>query len=297
MNSETGGLSGLVNLGNTCFMNTSIQCLGHIDSLRNFIVTNNFNETTQKCCYQLKRLLIGLWENNCTVNPISFHKTIKEIAKKEKVNINFTKNIQNDIQEFIIFVIEVIEKELGESNTFIKDNFYGELITYIKDVNPPKKLLSQTKQSFCVLPLPVYASNKIQGCLDLYMNEEKLEGDNKWYNEKTKEFQDALKSYGIVSFPRELIISFNRFRNNGLKINNNIEFPDILELKSATGKVKKYELKSIGNHSGNLFGGHYFAHVKHGKEWVIYNDTGVQQLNSDYKTNQSYVLFYTLCKN
>jgi ubiquitin carboxyl-terminal hydrolase 2/21 len=289
MDTKSGGRSGLINNGNTCFMNTAIQCLGHIDILRNYIIKHNFNENTQKCCFQLKRLLIGLWENNCTVNPVSFHKTIKEIAKKEKVNINFTRNIQNDLQEFVIFILEVIEKELGEKNTFIKDNFQGSIITFIKDIDN-KTVLSKSSQIISILPLP--CSETLEKCIEIYKNPEKLDGENQWFNEKTKQKQDVLKSYEIEKYPRELIISFNRFKNNGNKINNNIEFPDIY----IVNKKYKYELKSIGNHVGNMFGGHYFAHVKHGDEWLIYNDSSVQNIDN-YKTSNSYVLFYSLIEN
>jgi len=288
MNYDTGGKSGLVNLGNTCFMNTCIQCLGHITVLRNYILSNTFDENNQKVCYQLKRLLVGLWENDCTVNPVSFHKTIKQIAKKEKVNINFTKNIQNDINEFIIFLIEIIEKELD--NDFIKTHFYGNMTTVISNLD--HKEVSKTKSLFNILNVPLKST--LKECLDSLKDEELLEGDNKWYNEKTKLYQDAYKKYIYDKMPNELIVSFNRFNNLGNKLNNVIDFPvDMIIING-----KKYYLKSIGNHSGNMFGGHYYAYVKHGGQWYNYNDSGVQKMNIDnLVSSNAYVLFYSLDEN
>ena len=35
------GLSGLENFGNTCYMNSLIQCLSNIEKLRDYFITKN----------------------------------------------------------------------------------------------------------------------------------------------------------------------------------------------------------------------------------------------------------------
>lgn len=42
--STSNGLVGLVNLGNTCYMNSAIQCLSNIEEIREHFVTNQYLE-------------------------------------------------------------------------------------------------------------------------------------------------------------------------------------------------------------------------------------------------------------
>lgn len=280
-----GGKSGLINLGNSCFMNTAIQCLGHIDSFREFILSNTFDETSQKLCYQFKRVLNGLWENDCTVNPVSFFKTIKQIAKKDKLNINFTNNNQNDIHEFLIFILEIMESEVKDTHDYFKNNMYGKYTTIIKN-KTKTKMMSKLDTSFITLMLPI--KDTLNECIVEYLKDEYLENENKWFNEKTNTYEEIYKKFKIKELPNELIISFNRFTNMGLKINTNIDFPITMKLNN-----ENYQLVSVANHSGNMFGGHYYASVYHKDKWYTYNDASVTEMGeSNIISPDAYILFY-----
>tara|TARA_E500000178_G_scaffold327916_1_gene357422 strand:- start:867 stop:1727 length:861 start_codon:yes stop_codon:yes gene_type:complete len=283
MDYDKGGISGLVNLGNTCFMNTTIQCMGHNERFRKFIINTDFHEKDQKLCYQFKRLLKGLWENNCIVNPVSFFKTIKTIAKKEKFNINFTGFAQNDIHEFINFILEIME---SESESFFKKNYYGSYNSIIKDID--RKQLSKTQNKFNSILLPL-KGDSLGECIEEYLSDEYLDDENKYLNEKTNEYINAYKKISFTKMPNELIISLNRFTNQGEKLNQTISFPFQLKISK-----KIYNLVSIGNHSGNMFGGHYYSYCKHGEEWYNFNDSATSKIDkTKLITPSAYVLFYS----
>ena len=136
-----------------------------------------------------------------------------------------------------------------------------------------------------------------------------MEGENAWYNEKTKQREDILKRIVFWSLPNVLIITLKRFSPDGQsKINGLIDFPlDNLELsKYVRGYYPSkynYELYAICNHIGNIFMGHYTAFVKNASnEWIHYNDQSVTKITDDSDTNttiknkivtpMAYCLFY-----
>ena len=76
------GLTGLANLGNTCFVNSCIQILSHTYELNIFLnnpiyktKVNNKYETALLIEWDSLRTL--LWSENCIISPGKFIKTIQ----------------------------------------------------------------------------------------------------------------------------------------------------------------------------------------------------------------------------
>ena len=332
-----GGLGGIVNLGNTCFMNTAIQCLSHTTEFREYFLNMKFqDDANDDIATQWYRLMNGMWEDNTTISPVTFMKSIQVLARKNDRNLNFAKYVQNDIQEFIIFFLDLIHESLKKTivvnikghvkneldktaiqaaeswKLFFEKNysivvklFYGQIMTVINDTDGA--IVSKSFNPICVfvLPIPTVASAlsdaatiTLNDCFRLYLKEELMDGDNKWQNEK-EEYVVAKKHIEIWEFPKNLIISLNRFNNIGRKLNHIVHCPETLNLNEFCSGYNKtaclYELYGTCNHEGNSMGGHYFAYVKHNDKWYNYNDSSVTEIDIDSLiTNSAYCLFYRM---
>ena len=111
------GLCGSVNLGNTCFMNSSIACLSNCTELTTFFLskefkkyknTSNKNGLNGKLADEWYALLKEYWKTDKEKgNP----KNIKNlIEKKDK---KFEGYEQQDANEFIIIFLEILSEDLN----------------------------------------------------------------------------------------------------------------------------------------------------------------------------------------
>jgi hypothetical protein len=133
---------GLVNLGNTCFMNSALQCLVHISPLTHFFLDafarvhtddNDWNpfdtsgEVTgayADIIWNMRRLDRKNSDDVHSFKPIRMKETIGRIAP------HFATSDQQDAQEFMIFLLDAINDELqdknkSDRNTIIQQLFFG----------------------------------------------------------------------------------------------------------------------------------------------------------------------------
>lgn len=109
--------SGMRNLGNTCFMNSALQCLLHLPDLNAYInarqYINSINFVNRACKGRLiieylqlvERALCG--ENKGTLNPSAIKDTIKRYCS------TFAGYSQQDAQEFLSFFLDALHEDLN----------------------------------------------------------------------------------------------------------------------------------------------------------------------------------------
>lgn len=331
---ENKGLSGLANLGNTCFINSCIQILSHTYELNNFLEKDTYK---QKLKNQIDSVLLIEWDNlrkllwneNCIVSPGKFIKTIHLVAKHKKMEL-FTGYAQNDVCEFLLFLIDCFHSSLAREITFnisgkpenetdklaikcfemIKQRYtkdYSEIWNLFYAVNISEisridngKILSNTPEPYFMIDLPIPPNNKspsLTDCFNHYVNGEIIEN---YKDEETNEVVSIKKRILFWTFPNILAIDLKRFNNTGQKNQIHITFPiEELDLSEYVVGYKKntykYELYGVCNHSGGVNGGHYTSYVKNANgKWYHYNDTSVSQVGviESIISPKAYILFY-----
>jgi ubiquitin C-terminal hydrolase len=312
------GLSGLSNLGNTCFINSCMQIISHTYEFNNFLNEENYKKKLKNIVdtvliVEWDNLRKIMWSENCIISPGKFIKTIQKISSIKKKDI-FTGYSQNDLPEFLLFLIDCFHNSLSREikmtitgtpenstdkvaikcfemikNMYSKEYseiwnlFYGIHVSEITDLETGKQL-NVTPEPYLMIDLPIPSNNKMPSlidCFDLYVEGEVLDGDNSWFNEETNKKTNIRKRIQFWSFPDILIIDLKRFNNRFQKNQILVTFPlDNLDLsKYVIGYKKecyKYELYGICNHSGSVMGGHYTSFIKNANgNWYHFNDQDV----------------------
>ena len=252
--------------------------------------------------------------NNGTVSPNRFVSNVHKVAKEKDREI-FTGWSQNDMPEFLLFMIDCFHnsicrkiniKILGKRENQIDDLavkcysmlkdvyskeysefmdlFYGIYVSVL--VSTDNKIThSITPESFFVLDLsiPDNVNTTLYDCFDLFAKTESLTGENAWFNDKTKTKEDVNKRITFWNFPKILVITLKRFSYDGRnKIDKLIDFPiEMLDLSKYVSGYNPssyvYELFGVCNHIGNVFMGHYTSFVRtEYNEWVHYNDSSIE---------------------
>uniref|UniRef100_A0A8C6TYV1 Ubiquitin carboxyl-terminal hydrolase n=1 Tax=Neogobius melanostomus TaxID=47308 RepID=A0A8C6TYV1_9GOBI len=273
LNPTFGGLgvslTGLRNLGNTCYMNSILQCLCNTPAMAEYFNNNYYmddinrsnilghkGEVAEEFGVIMKALWAGLYK---CISPRDFKITIG------KINDQFSGCDQQDSQELLLFLMDGLHEDLNkadnrkrykeEENDHLDDVaaadlawskhkalnesiivalFQGQFKSTVQCLTCHRK--SRTFETFMYLSLPLASTSKcsLQDCLRLFSKEERLTDNNKVFCRHCKAHRDSTKKLEIWKVPPIVLVHLKRFSYEGRwkqKLQTSVDFPlDSLDL-------------------------------------------------------------------
>jgi ubiquitin C-terminal hydrolase len=311
-------LEGLSNLGGTCYCNSLMQLLFHIQEIQDY-----FQNYTQHANYdaiqdqETKRLIIVLDRLKDIYDVINNKKKFDKnqwdnivikllrntIHYEAYPNDDYIKTNHEDSSELLNSIITLFHINNNHDNHKIKEfskvllNIYNHtIIEYIKVKDKDKikcKDDDQLKSTNTDL-LQHKVSQFNNGNLIDYMFDIKHteDGESRRCSTDTNINikKDKLEFYNIKS--KYIIINVIPYRAEIVKLNGSITIKktmlpfDISIHKSFSINNKKYKIKGVVIHNGlNVDYGHYIYLSFEDNKWVTYDDSSNSEFNYDTKAN------------
>ncbi|XP_051889107.1 ubiquitin carboxyl-terminal hydrolase 36 isoform X2 [Pristis pectinata] len=303
--------AGLHNLGNTCFLNSTIQCLTYTPPLANYLLSKEHSKTCTQAgfcmiCIMQNHLIQAFANSGNAIKPLSFIRELKKIAR------HFRFGNQEDAHEFLRYTIDAMQKACLNSCTkldrqtqatsLVHQIFGGYLRSRVKC--SVCKSVSDTYDPYLDIALEIRAPNIVRA-LELFVKPDFLSGENAYMCAKCKKKVPATKRFSIHRASNVLTLSLKRFANfSGGKITKDIGYPEHLNIRpymsQTNGEPVNYGLYAVLVHSGySCHAGHYYCYVKASNgQWYQMNDSMVHCSNIKVVLNQqAYVLFYLRMTN
>jgi ubiquitin carboxyl-terminal hydrolase 7 len=290
---ETGYV-GLKNQGATCYMNSLLQSLFCTRYFRKAVyqIPTEDEHPTESVPLALQRVFYHLQTSD---QPVGTTELTKSFGWK-----SFDSDQQHDVQEFNRVLQDKLETKMKgtKAEGAISKLFVGKMKSYIKCVNV--EFESSVFEDFNDISLNVKGMKNLYESFKDYVAVEMMEGENK-YQAEGFGLQDAKKGILFQSFPPVLHLQLKRFeydiqRDAMAKINDRHEFPfeidlaEFLDEDADRSQSWNYKLHGVLVHSGDRYGGHYFALIKPDREtrWLKFDDDKVTPVTDREVLEENY---------
>uniref|UniRef100_T1IR82 Ubiquitin carboxyl-terminal hydrolase n=1 Tax=Strigamia maritima TaxID=126957 RepID=T1IR82_STRMM len=275
--------AGLLNMGNTCFLNAILQCLTYTPPLVNHLI--EFDEHSTNC--------------------------------KMSIAKNMAWGHQEDAHEFLRYIMESMIKSslkgyssssldrISLETTVVNHIFGGYHRSQVICLKCKSK--SDTYEHFMDLILDIKTVPSLEKAMEKFVQAELLDNDNAYMCPRCLKKCPAQKRFSIHRAPNIATFQLKRFDYNrmmGGKISKNITFPEKLDMRSymsqTQGPPVKYQLYAVLVHQGaSCSSGHYFCFVRNSNNlWYCMDDCRIRQVSLNIVlSQQAYLLFYTRVAN
>ena len=268
---------GLVNNGNTCYMNSLLQSLFHVDAFREGLLALRDAGSLPRggVADELALTFQGLRGRDSSGSAEGGRSgTAPARTSRLCQALGIDVRVQEDAQEFKGLLFMGLEDSMatmattegGSGFAALEAPFRGALQNRIacEEVGFTKTW----REPFAELAVDVGHSATLEEALAAYFQDEVLDGENK-YRTKEHGLQRAVKGARVLEAPEVLHVQLKRFAYGprGLtKLGDRLRFGEGLDLTpfTAGGEARgaKYKLHAVMMHSGGAEAGHYYAYVR-----------------------------------
>ncbi|KAF8566288.1 hypothetical protein P879_09905 [Paragonimus westermani] len=305
---------GLGNAGNTCYLNSVIQCLLATGPLLAYISLKHSNPNSCVIATgQATTLPSGITKNRfCALCGLL--RLLKEHTQRIQSNgagrfdhfsggqivpSYFVGNVravcpslrpyqQEDAHEFLLGLLSRMEDSamagLGKlprrvTETNVIRRIFGSVVRSEVTCHSCRKVSARDEQCFN-LSVDITCGRSLQQCLFNYIRNEELCGQNAYKCENCRQLQTAIRKCTIHQGAPILIIQFNRF-SRSQKLDTRVEYPSSFNLRpfmtDSKGPPVLYRLYATVNHEGfSCRSGHYVAYTRRNGVWLLHNDSFVE---------------------
>lgn len=322
--------SGLVNLGNTCYINSILQCLVNNKRFIMTIIKNyeskNLKYNKQKysdfldCFIVLSR---EMYLDEMILRPTTF----KKVLAYNKPHYN--NKIQHDSEELFLDILDMLYESTSIEKNNIENKNYSKYIISSKN----QWNLYFTKDSFVLdeyygqysckytcnicdeifydfvpfcsiyLNLPTYDTDittLIRNYFEKdYKNIKCRKDCNKDRDQDDLLTPEHLIETNIFKLPNTLVFVLKRYTKNraknkvGVYINDILDLSDYYPTNYNTNESVVYKISSVINNKGDtIMSGHYTTTIyKNENNYIEYDDAKINNVES-FDKNDCYMLFY-----
>ncbi|CAN6812506.1 unnamed protein product [Brassica oleracea] len=301
--------AGLENLGNTCFLNSVLQCLTYTEPLAAYLHDVGHEKRCHVAgfcalCAMQKHVRNALQATGKILAPKYLVSNLRCVSR------NFRNCRQEDAHEYMINLLECMHKcslpsgvssESSDAyrSSLVHKIFGGSLRSRVKCAQCSH--CSDKFDPFLDLSLDISKADSLQRALTRFTAVELLDDGAKVYQcERCKQKVKATKELTVSKAPYVLTVHLKRFEaHRSEKIDKKVEFASAVDMKPfVSGPCEgnlKYTLYGVLVHYGrSIHSGHYACFVRTSSGmWYSLDDNRVLQVSEKNVFNQNaYMLFY-----
>ncbi|KAK2542052.1 hypothetical protein Q9966_003870 [Columba livia] len=296
---------GLYNLGNTCYLNSILQCLTYTPPLANYLLSRQHSQSCEKkgfcmMCTMEVHVEEVLSCSGSAVAPVAVVRELPRIG-------DFQFGAQEDAHEFFGCAVDAMQTaclssssdwDAAQGSTVIDQVFGGLLRSRVTCWSC--KAVSDTYKAFRDISLDIRKATSVTRALKDFVRPKHLNGKNSYRCSKCEQRVSVSRRLTIHQASNILTVRLKRVDPfSGRKITKFVRYPEYLEIgkytSEASGGPLLYSLYAVVIHEGHSCQrGHYYCFVKASdRRWYRMDDASV--VLCDIQTVLSrcaYLLFY-----